>query len=312
MLIDQCAEKDPRFKVIHKENGGTARARNAGLDVATGKYITFLDVDDTPVPEMYEKMINLMEKSQADCGTCGFWYRANHQKKDGTVETTYLEEKIYPAHHYQSQEEIKKDLVQLWDSNILFNVWNKLYRMDTLRERNVRFTDGHVHSEDVDFNRHVIENIQSLVILDEPLYYYIVEQPGSTTERFWENYYEIRDNDFHLVIEHFKRLGLWDEVSREYACRYFIERISGVIENLFHASKEQLSNKMKYQRAYKIIHSDDVIYAGKYARCRSKKMKVLAYPIIHRQVLVAYALHWMIYKLRTANPGLFYKMKNHR
>lgn len=59
-LCDAYAQKDPRVRVIHKENGGLSSARNAGLDVATGEYIAFVDSDDWLVPEAYEWMLEAM------------------------------------------------------------------------------------------------------------------------------------------------------------------------------------------------------------------------------------------------------------
>lgn len=61
-ICDDYAEKDSRIRVIHKENGGLSSARNAGLDIAAGEYIAFLDSDDWIEPEAYETMLGLMER----------------------------------------------------------------------------------------------------------------------------------------------------------------------------------------------------------------------------------------------------------
>ena len=55
-LCDEWAEKDKRIRVIHKENGGLSDARNAGLDIASGEYIGFVDSDDFVHPEMYQRL----------------------------------------------------------------------------------------------------------------------------------------------------------------------------------------------------------------------------------------------------------------
>ena len=57
-ICDEYEKKDKRIKVIHKKNGGLSDARNAGLDIAKGKYIGFVDSDDIIHPEMYERMYN--------------------------------------------------------------------------------------------------------------------------------------------------------------------------------------------------------------------------------------------------------------
>lgn len=60
-ICDAYAREDPRVRVIHKENGGLSSARNAGLNVATGEYIAFVDSDDWLVPEAYEWMLGTMK-----------------------------------------------------------------------------------------------------------------------------------------------------------------------------------------------------------------------------------------------------------
>ena len=70
-ICDEYANKDDRIKVVHKKNGGLSSARNAGLDIATGDYIGFVDSDDRILPEMYEHMIDTLEKEDADIVCCG-------------------------------------------------------------------------------------------------------------------------------------------------------------------------------------------------------------------------------------------------
>lgn len=71
-ICDEYAKKDKRIKVIHKQNGGVSSARNAGLDVATGKYVQFVDSDDWVEPEYSKTMINLIEENNCDLGICGY------------------------------------------------------------------------------------------------------------------------------------------------------------------------------------------------------------------------------------------------
>ncbi len=71
ILCDQYALKDPRIKVIHKENGGLSDARNGGQAVASGDYISFIDSDDFIEPEMLQVLYDLAEESGADFSACG-------------------------------------------------------------------------------------------------------------------------------------------------------------------------------------------------------------------------------------------------
>ena len=61
-LCDELVKLDRRIRVIHKENGGLSSARNAGMWIARGKYIGFVDSDDTILNTMYEELANLIQQ----------------------------------------------------------------------------------------------------------------------------------------------------------------------------------------------------------------------------------------------------------
>lgn len=308
--LDELLQKKENCTVIHKENGGTASARNKGIEEASGKYITFLDADDETAADMYEKLVALMENTDADLGICGFYFKVEQSVK-GKMRTTYLEEKKYPSAHYRTKEQIREHLVDMWDSDILSNVWNKIYRMNLIKEKNLYYRNGHVYTEDRVFNRQFIEKCSSMAITDQCLYYYVRERAGSTTEKYRKDYFLIRYKEYHEFQDHFKRLNLWDKKAREYVCREFTERISGCLENIFHAEK-QLSRKEKYLRIRKIIGHRDVREAVSHAECRSRKMRLLIIPIKMQNAVLAYLMYGTVYQIRKRNPALFHKLKNRR
>ena len=82
-MCDQFAEQDQRVKVIHKENGGLSDARNAGIEIATGEYLGFVDSDDYIADDMYELLYTNIVKD-ADLSICGIYdvyeERANCKK----------------------------------------------------------------------------------------------------------------------------------------------------------------------------------------------------------------------------------------
>ena len=71
-ICDRLAEKDARIRVIHKENGGAATARNAGLDAAQGEYIAFVDGDDLIHPQYLELLLAMLQKDKADVAWCHY------------------------------------------------------------------------------------------------------------------------------------------------------------------------------------------------------------------------------------------------
>lgn len=91
-ICDEYAEKDNRIVVIHQENAGVSAARNAGLDIATGTYIGFVDSDDWIEPDMYEVLINTAKCKNADVAVCGFNVYTNEAALN---ESTHLVEGEY-------------------------------------------------------------------------------------------------------------------------------------------------------------------------------------------------------------------------
>lgn len=306
-LMDQLAVTEYRCQVLHQKNGGTARARNTGLERASGQYITFLDVDDELDPHMYETLIQLMEQTGADMGICGYYFKIE-QLIEGRAETTYLEKKSYPDCILRGREQIREKLTELWDTDMLSNVWNKVYRMDLIRDKHLRYRDGHVYTEDRVFNRLFLENCDSIAVTGKCLYYYVRERAGSTSEKFREDYFDIRYKEYLEFQQHFKNMDSWNETSREYVCREFTERISGCLENMFH-SVPPLPEKRIKEGIKQVISNQAVQEALCYAKTRSKKMKVLLLPIRLQNVTLTYFIYKGVFTVRKHNPALFHKLK---
>lgn len=304
-VCTEAIEGDSRFTLINKENGGTSIARNMGIDNAHGKYIAFFDCDDEYAPEMIATLVSEMEKNNSDMVSCGYFSKV--QMRD----ETYLEEKNYPYRVFQDFNDMEAEYVDIWDSDMLYNVWNKLYRMSVIEERHIRYREGHVYTEDRVFNRAFIKVCKGVTFTDICLYYYIRERIGSTSERYWDKNFEVRDKEYNELKEHFKEMQVWNDKSREYVSREFIERVAGCIENVFHAEKD-LSSVQKKQMVRHMVNHPDVREASKYAQYRSQEMKVVAMPIKMNWSFGSYFVGWMIYKVRKSNPILFHKLKGKR
>ena len=77
-ICDEYAEKDSRIKVIHKPNGGVSSARNAGINVMKGEFVTFIDPDDYIHPQMLEILLSLIDEYDADISLC--FSRGTHKR----------------------------------------------------------------------------------------------------------------------------------------------------------------------------------------------------------------------------------------
>ncbi len=175
-LCDAYAGEDPRVRVIHQENRGLSGARNAGMDIARGEYITFVDSDDFILPQYLELLLEAAETVEADVSVCA------------PVEFTDAEEKIVAAPDARKAFSSFKftgpeACVAIYNgsSRVPINAWGKLFRAALIS--GTRFPLGRLH-EDQAFIPPVCYRAKTVAALDLSLYCYRVRDDSITRERF--------------------------------------------------------------------------------------------------------------------------------
>ena len=159
-ICDSWAAKDNRIHVIHKANGGLSDARNAGMAIARGDYIGFVDSDDWIAEDMYEKLYDKAICDNCDITACA----VELQYEDGTPScmlTHNSQEAVYTR--TQAMEEL------LRERELLQPVWYKLYRTDIIR--GLEFPTGKVH-EDVFWSYRAIAAADRVGVICDVGYYY--------------------------------------------------------------------------------------------------------------------------------------------
>lgn len=173
-ICDEYSAKDERIRVIHQKNMGLSAARNTGLDVCKGEYISFFDSDDVFCNDALEKMLGKMLTSGADIVECNLAIY-------NSVRPLKLELKERKAHfRNRSLEGIytkHQALHMQLDEKIATCVWNKLYRRKVWDDN--RFRVGQ-NFEDRDIILHVIASVDHVYIMDEVLILHR-KWPGSIT-----------------------------------------------------------------------------------------------------------------------------------
>lgn len=154
---DKVALKDHRIKVIHQENGGVSKARNCGIENAKGKFITFVDADDTVDSDLLASMMNAMRQEQADVVITG--HRECYD--DGSFKECFCSEK----ESIKCGTEILSEFFTT--NNISWTVWAKLYTRSIIGD--VRFQVGKRIAEDMYFNYEILKKAKTVRLKMPPI-----------------------------------------------------------------------------------------------------------------------------------------------
>ena len=153
-------------KVINQKNQGLSVARNTGIDVATGKYITFVDADDKIMPGFVSSLYQIADKTGADI------VRGSFRDFNGNIPKGWGPDFNVPTNCGTIV------LDQFLSSNISFVVVTSIYRLDFINSNHIRFTPGIV-LEDVDFTARAYMLAKLVATSPEPNYAYRINRPGS-------------------------------------------------------------------------------------------------------------------------------------
>ena len=158
-ICDAWSEKDNRIKVIHKQNGGLSDARNAGFEIATGEYISFIDSDDWIELDLYETLANALDNG-ADIACCS---ARLCDEENNTLSVCGLDKE-------DSFDGITATQMLLKEQGIMQTVWNKLYKRECIA--NIKFPFGKYH-EDNFWTWQIFLNSKTVFVTDKPMYNYV-------------------------------------------------------------------------------------------------------------------------------------------
>jgi glycosyltransferase involved in cell wall biosynthesis len=171
-ICDKLAAADHRIRVVHKTNGGLSSARNAGLDIARGGVIGFVDGDDMAAPTLYESLVAIHRRECADIVKAGFC------RFDSV--SALRSENLTRRDDLACLEGAEPILSAFVDMRLNPAVWNKLYTREVIGQ--LRFPEAKTH-EDEFFSPLVFARARRVAITSEILYYYR-QRAGSIMHRF--------------------------------------------------------------------------------------------------------------------------------
>lgn len=171
VICDSLSKSNARIRVIHQKNSGVSVARNTGIEAASGKYITFVDADDTLMPDALDTMVGLLEKDKVDCVRTRC---VTLQKNKLSILRERTELGVYNNDHIQQLRSA------IATGDMMGYSWLLLIKRDILIKKCVRFPVGISIMEDAWFYLDLLKSIKSISISDAITYNYVIHDTSAS------------------------------------------------------------------------------------------------------------------------------------
>ena len=246
LICDEYSRKDPRIKVIHKENGGVASARQCGIDNASGEYTIHADPDDWMEPEELELLYKKACEKNADIVISDFWVDVEKEK------SIYRHQAIY-------SESANIVLDQLLMHHLHGGLWNKLIRTSCYRNYGIGFVEGLNYCEDYLVCVKILMNNVKVAYIGKAFYHYDnITNDNSITRKY--------------TIGTFKqRLFFIEELGKTLKGSHK----AGLLKNRASVAKECLSHNIFTPKEYKSIYGGQKWQLIRYITGYKNKIKFL-------------------------------------
>ncbi|MCI6517388.1 MAG: glycosyltransferase [Lachnospiraceae bacterium] len=236
-LCDKYAEKDDRIRVVHQINKGISAARNKGLNLASGEYISFVDSDDYIEENMIEKMLEKQVETNADMIICNFKQITEEgcviQKNNGITDETI-----------DALQVLKRFADERGWAYI--TVWNRLYKRKIFEK--IRFPEGKTH-EDEWIAADIYESCNKITLTSDSYYLYRINADSIMGKKWNIAHLDGVEAVYRRFLKYQKN-GWYDQVPATFFCA---RRMLESMKNMNFVTAEDKKRRREVIREYRYM-----------------------------------------------------------
>ena len=259
-ILKKYKRIDNRIIIINNSNKGVSKTRNIGIDIAKGKYISFIDADDFIDKDMLENMVKLIEDECADIVMTGIILDIELNNKVNRKIQSFDEDIAI------GQKEVAVNVLKRLNGTYINSPVNKLYKKEIINNNNIYMNENIDLGEDLIFNLNYLSNCKKVIFKKEAYYHYCIRIKESLTSEYRKNKLENIEFIYNECKEYFLKCGL-DK-------KYIEELNSNFIKWLFYCYidlyKENCS--LNFSQKYKYIKSSKKKYKEIISNSRNKSL----------------------------------------
>lgn len=298
-ICDQYAQNDMRVKVLHKDNGGPASTRRAGLEIATGQYVGFVDGDDYVEEEMFGYLLKQLVESEADFIHSGFY------KDKGQVQSNVcnFEDRIYDVHN----EKVEFIKTHVLDSNKEYmhpSMFSKLFKVELIKDSYGAVPDDMYYGEDLVNLVSCILNAEKIATCGKSFYHYVFRENSITNDisKKLEREFEL----YKGLINFFTECQLVNDVKKNIDCLFYnqiLETFSSLGNRYLCVSQYCIKDISDIENKKVVIYGAGKVGIDLYQQlCRNEKCNVVT--IVdsnYRNIFIDYVTVRSVDELLTLN-----------